>query len=68
MLVLPTARPEEVGMSAARLARLSDVLRRQIDRGHIPGAVALIARKDRVAYFESFGAREFSEQGVQIGG
>jgi CubicO group peptidase (beta-lactamase class C family) len=56
--MLPTAKPEHVGLSAARLDRLSDALRRQIDRAHIPGAVALIARNDRVAYFESFGARD----------
>jgi CubicO group peptidase (beta-lactamase class C family) len=56
--MLPTAKPEHVGLSTARLDRLSDALRRQIDRAHIPGAVALIARNDRVAYFESFGARD----------
>ncbi len=56
--MLPTASPEEVGLSTERLATLSEVLRSQIERGHIPGAVALIGRRGRVAYYESFGARD----------
>jgi CubicO group peptidase (beta-lactamase class C family) len=60
--MLPTATPEQVGLSPARLDRLSDVLRGRIDSGHIPGAVALIARRDRVAYFESFGSRDPAAQ------
>jgi hypothetical protein len=42
---LPVAAPEEIGLSAARLTRLGDVLRGEIDRGRVPGAVALIARR-----------------------
>jgi CubicO group peptidase (beta-lactamase class C family) len=55
---LPTAAPEEVGLSAARLRRLGDVMRGEIDRGRVPGAVALIARRGRIACFEAFGARD----------
>jgi CubicO group peptidase (beta-lactamase class C family) len=52
------AAPEEIGLSSARLARLGEVLRAEIERGRVPGAVALIARRGRVGYFESFGARD----------
>ncbi|MBS0562644.1 MAG: beta-lactamase family protein [Proteobacteria bacterium] len=55
---LPAASPEQVGLSAARLARLSAVLRERVDQGHLPGIVALIGRRDRVAYFEAFGKRD----------
>lgn len=55
---LPAARPEDVGLSAERLNRLSHLLGQQVERGHIPGAVAIVARNDRVAYFESFGQRD----------
>ena len=34
---LPRAEPETVGMSSARLARIGDVLRADIERGRIPG-------------------------------
>jgi CubicO group peptidase (beta-lactamase class C family) len=55
---LPPAAPEEVGLSAARLDRLTEVLRGEIERGRLPGAVALVARRGQVAYFESLGARD----------
>ncbi len=55
---LPTARPEEVGLSAGGLARLRTALNSRIDQGHIPGAVAVIARQGRVAFHEAFGARD----------
>ncbi len=52
---LPAARPEEVGLDAAALDRLSAALDDRIASGHVPGAVALIARHGKVAYFKSFG-------------
>ena len=55
---LPPARPVEVGLSAERLDRIGSALRGEIEKGKFPGAIALIARKGRVAYFESFGFRD----------
>lgn len=55
---LPTAKPEEVGLSSSRLDTLSGVLRTQVERGHIPGAVAIVSRNGRIAYHESFGVRD----------
>jgi CubicO group peptidase (beta-lactamase class C family) len=55
---LPFAAPEEVGLSRARLTRLTDMLRAEIERGRVPGAVALVARRGKVAYFESLGVRD----------
>jgi CubicO group peptidase (beta-lactamase class C family) len=55
---LPSARPEQVGLSAERLERIGSLLRADVDRGQIPGAVALVARKGRVAYFEAIGFRD----------
>jgi CubicO group peptidase (beta-lactamase class C family) len=55
---LPTATPEEVGLSSERLQRVSRALRSEIEAGKIPGAVALVARKGRIVYFESFGLRD----------
>ena len=52
------ARPADVGMSSDRLATLSVALRARTDSGHIPGAVAVIVRNDRVAYYEAFGKRD----------
>jgi CubicO group peptidase (beta-lactamase class C family) len=57
-LPLPLAAPEEIGLSSARLARLGAVMRGEIERGRVPGAVALIARRGRLGLFESFGQRD----------
>jgi CubicO group peptidase (beta-lactamase class C family) len=55
---LPRAAPAEVGLSAERLRRLGAVLRDEIERRRIPGAVALVARRGRVAHFEALGVRD----------
>jgi len=55
---LPLDKPEAVGLSAARLARLTDALRADIERKLLPGAVALIARRGRIAYLEALGLRD----------
>ena len=55
---LPMTTPEDIGLSSAALARLGTVLSGEVASGRVPGAVALIARRGRVAYFESFGRRD----------
>ena len=52
---LPPGTPEEVGLSKERLARIGQMLNGQIEVRSFPGAVALVARKGRVAYFEAVG-------------
>jgi len=52
---LPTAKPEDVGLSQAALDRLSATLNDRVASGHVPGAVALIARHGKIAYHQSFG-------------
>jgi hypothetical protein len=44
-LPLPDATPEDVGLSTAGLTRLGSVMRGEIERGRVPGAVALVARR-----------------------
>ena len=53
--VLSAASPEEVGLSSERLARIGQALTSQIEARSFPGAVALVARKGRIAYFAAFG-------------
>ncbi len=55
---LPRATPEDIGLSTAGLARLGRVMQGEVERGLVPGAVALIARRGQLAYFESFGRRD----------
>lgn len=53
--LLPTARPESVGLSTERLQKLTDVLKADVATGKIPGAVLLVARQGKVAWFEPVG-------------
>src|SRR5207302_11288522 len=58
-LGLPRAEcPEQVGLSAARLARAAQVIRQDVERRLIPGAVLTVARFGRVGYAEAFGYRD----------
>jgi CubicO group peptidase (beta-lactamase class C family) len=52
---LTHAKSEEVGLSSERLGRLTEMLRANIAANEIPGAVLLIARHGKIAYFESLG-------------
>lgn len=51
-------KPEDVGFSSERLKRLTDTLKTDIDKGAVPGAVALIVRHGKIAYEEALGYRD----------
>ena len=55
---LPVAPPEELGLSAEQLGRVSTMLQSYIDDGRLPGAVALVVRRGKVGYFEAFGHQD----------
>jgi CubicO group peptidase (beta-lactamase class C family) len=55
-LALPTARPEDVGLSAAGLARIEAVMQREVEAARVPGAAMLIARGGKVAWRANVGA------------
>ncbi len=56
---LPQAtNPEEVGMSSERLARLTTGIQEAVDKGQIPGAVAIVLRKGKVAYSQAIGFQD----------
>jgi CubicO group peptidase (beta-lactamase class C family) len=52
---LPTAKPEEVGLSSERLQRIHQMVMRHVEAGDISGAVTIVARRGRVVHFESHG-------------
>ena len=53
---LPVIGPEEVGLAAAGLDRLSAVMQREVDTRHVPGISMLIARGGKAGYRRDFGA------------
>src|SRR3954471_23678587 len=52
---LPRAKPESVGMSSERLARIASVINADIQKGRLPGAVIAVARKGKLVYYQAFG-------------
>ncbi|MFL5208792.1 MAG: serine hydrolase domain-containing protein [Microvirga sp.] len=59
---LQPVKPEEVGLSSQRLAKIAEVFNQEIKDQKIPGAVVMIARKGKVAYHEAFGAQDKSAE------
>ncbi len=55
---LPTATPEQVGLSAERLSKITVTLKADAAKGVLPGAVLLVARHGKVAMFEAVGVRD----------
>ncbi len=55
MAELAFVSPAEVGLCPKRLQRLLSVLQGDVDNGRLPGAVALVARRGKLALFESLG-------------
>ena len=52
---LPNAKPEAIGLSGARLQKLSDAFKREVDNGTLPGATVLVARKGQIGWFDAIG-------------
>ncbi len=50
--------PESVGLSSERLNRIDTVMQGYVDREEAAGAVALIARRGKVAYLKSWGHQD----------
>ncbi|MCU1338662.1 MAG: estB 3 [Bryobacterales bacterium] len=59
---IPTAKPEEVGLSSERLQRVHQMIQRHIDAGDISGAVTLVARKGRIAHLEAHGLMDIESK------
>ena len=52
---LPQAKPEALGLSQPRLQRMSDAFKREIDKGTLPGATVMVARRGEIGWFEALG-------------
>ncbi|MGB7623507.1 MAG: serine hydrolase domain-containing protein [Terriglobia bacterium] len=59
---LPVVKPETVGMSSERLARIDAVVKEAIDHHNTPGAVVLIGHKGKIVYRKAYGNRSLEPQ------
>jgi len=58
----PTAKPEEVGLSSERLARINQMIERRIAAGDLAGAVTIVARKGRVVHHSAQGMMDLESK------
>ena len=57
--VLPlAAKPEDAGLSSSQLARIEAVTQKHIESGTVPGAVMLVARRGKIAWYKTLGFRD----------
>src|SRR3979490_3150504 len=57
---LPAAKPEQVGMSSQKLAKISQVLKKEADDGSFRGAVVMVGRKGKLVYQDAVGMQTAS--------
>lgn len=57
------ASVRDAGMCPVRTQRLMDVLQSEVDRQRLPGAVAVVARRGKIALYESLGVQDPAENG-----
>jgi len=60
--VLPTAKPEEVGLSSAKLGEIVPAVKRLVAAGRISGAVTVVARRGKIAHFEATGLMDVAKK------
>src|SRR3954452_15446082 len=52
---LPQAKPETIGLSGKRLQSMSDAFKREVDKGTLPGATVMVARRGQIGWFDAIG-------------
>jgi CubicO group peptidase (beta-lactamase class C family) len=51
-------RPEDVGFSSERLARMTKLFQGDIDKGAIPGVTLLVTREGKTVYLQALGYQD----------
>jgi len=57
----PMTKPEAVGMSSERLARIEPAMQKYVDEGKLPGVITLVARRGKVVHFEAIGYQNVAD-------
>ena len=55
---LPTAVPEQVGLSSKELARIKPAMQRFVDDRKFAGVITMVSRRGKVVHFEAVGMRD----------
>jgi CubicO group peptidase (beta-lactamase class C family) len=55
---LPTTKAEDVGLSSERLARIGNWMQGEVNAKRVPGAIVMVVRQGKVAYYEQVGQQD----------
>ena len=59
---LPTVSPEQVGLSAEKLAETQTAIQKLVDEKRISGGIVMVARRGKVAQFEACGLMDIEAE------
>ncbi len=59
---LQMAKPESVGFSSERLARIKPVMQQFINRHYVPNIVTLVAREGKIVHYEALGYQDCAKK------
>ena len=59
---VPSAKPEDVGVSSERLQRITQMIQRRIAAGEMAGAVTIVARKGKIVHLDAQGVLDLESR------
>ena len=59
---IPTAAPKDVGMSAAKLAKVDDALEGLVEQKRLAGGTVVIARRGKIFHIKSYGLADIEKR------
>jgi CubicO group peptidase (beta-lactamase class C family) len=59
---LSIGKAEDLGFAPDRLVRVREAVQRHVDAGQVSGAVALVARRGKIAHFEAYGVMDLESK------
>ncbi len=62
MPAMATTRPEDLGLSSERLARITDVTHAYVDKGKLPNVQTLVSRRGELVYEDVYGWTDVEAQ------
>jgi CubicO group peptidase (beta-lactamase class C family) len=62
LALVPMGKPEDAGMASERLPRITQVMQNYVDSHQVTGAVSIVARRDKVVYFDAAGSMDLEHK------
>ena len=59
---IPFAKPEEVGMSSARLGKVDEAVLKLVEQNRLAGAIVVIARRGQIVHFKPYGLADMESK------